>query len=89
LHARIREIEAHHQERLAKIETLLHRGSLTAADLLPELFGDGLNGHEIGFAIGEAIAHLHHLVAEGLAATSERNDTIRFARRDSANKGSD
>jgi glyoxylase-like metal-dependent hydrolase (beta-lactamase superfamily II) len=89
LHARIREIEAHHQERLAKIETLLHRSSLTAADLLPELFGDGLNGHEIGFAIGEAIAHLHHLVAEGRASTSELNGTIRFARRDSANTGSD
>ncbi len=81
LHARIREIEAHHQERLAKIETLLHRSSLTAADLLPELFGDGLNGHEIGFAIGEAIAHLHHLVAEGRASTSERNGAIRFALR--------
>jgi glyoxylase-like metal-dependent hydrolase (beta-lactamase superfamily II) len=82
LHARIREIEAHHQERLAKIEALLQGSPVTAATLLPELFGDGLNGHEIGFAIGEVIAHLHHLVAEGRAATSERNGIILFARRE-------
>jgi glyoxylase-like metal-dependent hydrolase (beta-lactamase superfamily II) len=80
LHARIREIEAHHHERLAKIEAWLDGGPLTAAALLPELFGDGLNGHEIGFAIGEVIAHLHHLVAEGRATTIERNGTILFAR---------
>ena len=82
LHARIREIEAHHQERLARIEARLQGSPVTAATLLPELFGDGLNGHEIGFAIGEVIAHLHHLVAEGRAATSERNGTILFARRE-------
>jgi glyoxylase-like metal-dependent hydrolase (beta-lactamase superfamily II) len=80
LHARIREIEAHHYERLAKIEAMLDRSPLTAAALLPELFGDGLNGHEIGFAIGEVIAHLHHLVAEGRAVTIERNGTVLFAR---------
>ena len=79
LHARIREIEAHHQERLAKIEARLGSSSMTAAALLPELFGDGLNGHEIGFAIGEVIAHLHHLVAEGRATTIERNGTVLFA----------
>ncbi len=81
LHARIREIEVHHHERLAKIAATLHRTPLTAADLLPELFGDGLNGHEIGFAIGEAIAHLHHLVVQGNASRIERNGTILFARR--------
>jgi glyoxylase-like metal-dependent hydrolase (beta-lactamase superfamily II) len=80
LHARIREIEAHHAERLAKIESMLGASSLTAAALLPELFGDGLNGHEIGFAIGEAIAHLHHLVAEGRAAAIEKSGTILFTR---------
>lgn len=81
LHARIREIEVHHAERLAKIETHLQRAPLLAAELLPELFGDGLNGHETGFAIGEAIAHLHHLVALGSAEKIERNGTISFARR--------
>ena len=81
LHARIREIEVHHAERLAKIETHLQRAPLLAAELLPELFGDGLNGHETGFAIGEVIAHLHHLVATGGAEKIERNGTIVFARR--------
>jgi glyoxylase-like metal-dependent hydrolase (beta-lactamase superfamily II) len=81
LYARIREIEAHHDERLAKIAARLQRTPVAAAELLPELFGDGLNGHETGFAIGEVIAHLHHLVALGGAAMIERNGTISFARR--------
>ena len=81
LRARIREIEAHHEARLAKIEARLERARMMAAELVPELFGDGLNGHETGFAIGEAIAHLHHLVATGAATKIERNGTISFARR--------
>jgi glyoxylase-like metal-dependent hydrolase (beta-lactamase superfamily II) len=79
LHARIREIEAHHHERLAKIEARLSNSSLTAGMLLPELFGDGLNGHEIAFAIGEVIAHLHYLVAGGRATTIERDGTVLFS----------
>jgi len=71
----------HHEERLAKIARHLQRAPLSAAELVPELFGDGLNGHETGFAIGEAIAHLHHLVAMGSAEKIERNGTIQFARR--------
>jgi glyoxylase-like metal-dependent hydrolase (beta-lactamase superfamily II) len=78
LHARIRAIEDHHEERLANIAKELTGTPQTAAAFLPLLFGK-LNGHEIGFAIGEVIAHLLHLVALGRAQTIERDGKIAFA----------
>jgi len=78
LHARIREIEEHHQNRAAKVADLLRTGPHTAAEMIPVLFGDLTDSHEVGFAIGEAIAHLHHLVAQGRARSIERNGRIMF-----------
>ena len=40
----------------------------TATDLLPILFRRKLDTHQLGFAIGEALAHLHYLTAEGQVA---------------------
>ena len=37
----------------------------TAADLVPVLFRRQLDTHQLGFAIGETLAHLHYLEAEG------------------------
>jgi glyoxylase-like metal-dependent hydrolase (beta-lactamase superfamily II) len=78
LQARIQAIEHHHDERLANIVKELTGTPRTAAAFLPILFGK-LNGHEIGFAIGEVIAHLLHLVALGRAQTAESNGKIVFA----------
>jgi glyoxylase-like metal-dependent hydrolase (beta-lactamase superfamily II) len=78
LQARIRAIENHHEERLAIIAKELTGTPRTAAAFLPLLFGK-LNGHEIGFAIGEVIAHLLHLAALGRAQTTECNGKIVFA----------
>ena len=41
------------------------RTRITAADLIPVLFHRTLDGHQLGFAMGEAIAHLNHLVVLG------------------------
>ncbi len=38
---------------------------LTAFEALPFLFKRKLDEHQMGFAMGEAIAHLHYLEAEG------------------------
>jgi glyoxylase-like metal-dependent hydrolase (beta-lactamase superfamily II) len=78
LHSRIREIEIHHQERLAKIVAELRKGPKSAATFLPILFEGQLNGHEIGFAIGEVIAHLRHLVACGQARSLDHNGLVLF-----------
>jgi len=82
LPCRVREIEKHHQARLEKVLRELRKGPATAASMLPALFGDPgtLTVHEIGFAIGEAIAHLNHLVAVGRAVREKMADEILFVR---------
>ncbi len=83
LHRRIRDIEEHHRARLEKVEKELQKGPVTAASVLPSLFGDprALTAHEIGFAIGEAIAHLNHLVAAGKAVRETSPTVVRFTSR--------
>jgi glyoxylase-like metal-dependent hydrolase (beta-lactamase superfamily II) len=78
LHSRIAALEEHHEQRLAAIEGELKNRPQTAAALIPSLFGDGLTGFEIGFAIGEIIAHLNYLVAQGRAHRVEKNGIVLF-----------
>lgn len=37
----------------------------SAVDLLPILFRRNLDRHQTAFALGEAIAHVHYLIAQG------------------------
>jgi len=64
LHARLDFLRHHHDERLA--ETI---GALAeprpGADLIPVLFRRQLDTHQLGFAIGEVLAHLNYLEADG------------------------
>jgi glyoxylase-like metal-dependent hydrolase (beta-lactamase superfamily II) len=60
-HARIAALEAHHEDRLADLEEACGRAPHTAADALEILFRRKLGRGQIFFAMGEAIAHLHHL----------------------------
>jgi glyoxylase-like metal-dependent hydrolase (beta-lactamase superfamily II) len=65
LHARIAQLEAHHDERLAEALAACREKPCSAADLLPVLFRRPLDLHQTTFAMGEAIAHLHALAARG------------------------
>jgi len=60
------------------------RGSTwTAGDLLDVLFRGKLDGHQIGFAMGEAIAHLNYLVQIGrLQRLDTKDGTWRYGRVD-------
>jgi glyoxylase-like metal-dependent hydrolase (beta-lactamase superfamily II) len=64
LHQRIAELHEHHERRL---ERLLEGCStpITAFEALPLLFKRKLDDHQLMFAMGEAIAHLHYLHAQG------------------------
>jgi len=64
LHRRIAELHEHHERRL---ERLLEGCAqpITAFEALPLLFKRKLDDHQMVFAMGEAIAHLHYLYAEG------------------------
>ncbi len=67
LHLRLDYLRHHHDERLAAtVDALVE--PRTAAELVPVLFRRQLDTHQLGFAIGETLAHLHYLEAEGQAA---------------------
>jgi glyoxylase-like metal-dependent hydrolase (beta-lactamase superfamily II) len=80
LHARLDQLAHHHDERLAKLEQALTE-PLSAYAALPHLFKRAMDDHQIIFAMGEAIAHLHYLVSSGKALRrTEADGTLRFKR---------
>src|SRR5262245_31991979 len=75
LHGRLDHLRHHHDERLSETFDALAE-PLTAFDLVPVLFRRKLDTHQLGFAIGEALAHLHYVEAEGQAARSIGADGV-------------
>jgi glyoxylase-like metal-dependent hydrolase (beta-lactamase superfamily II) len=64
MHYRIRQLKEHHDERLKDtIEACAT--PKTARDILPILFNRQLDSHQLGFAMGEAVAHLNYLWKRG------------------------
>ena len=79
-HARIAQLEAHHQERLAELQAACAASPRSAAEVLEILFRRKLDDNQIFFAMGEAIAHLHYLYYAGrLARTVGADGVARFA----------
>ncbi|MBV8889826.1 MAG: MBL fold metallo-hydrolase [Alphaproteobacteria bacterium] len=80
LHARIDELAAHHQERCAEVLQAC-AAPKTAAEMVPVMFRRKLDGHQMAFALGEALAHLHFLVGTGeLRRRREPDGVDRFLR---------
>ncbi len=76
---RMRELARHHAARCNLI--LDHAGEeISAGALLDPLFTPGLDGHQIGFAMGEVIAHLNHLVVLGHMRMTESKTRVRYRR---------
>ncbi len=65
LQERIGQLQDHHQDRLGEILEAAKEGSLSAADVLPIMFKRKLDSHQLTFAMGEALAHLHLLWFDG------------------------
>jgi glyoxylase-like metal-dependent hydrolase (beta-lactamase superfamily II) len=61
LHTRIGQLHAHHRERLAEVMEACSEKPCSATDVLPVLFKRPLDFHQITFALGESVAHLHAL----------------------------
>ncbi len=59
-HVRVSMLHQHHQDRLADVRAAC-KTPACAADLLPILFKRELDTHQLFFAMGESIAHLHNL----------------------------
>lgn len=78
--SRVEEIRAHHEDRLNAVLRACEV-PMTCYEMLPSLFGRRLRHEEIGFGLGEAIAHLNFLQSEGLLVSSlDVEGRRRFAR---------
>ena len=80
LHERIRQQHEHHADRLAEVLQACDE-PLSTADIVPVLFKRKLDLHQLTFAMGEALAHLHALYFEGKLKRSHDEDGVyRFQR---------
>jgi glyoxylase-like metal-dependent hydrolase (beta-lactamase superfamily II) len=75
-HARVAELEGHHQKHFTKLTEALAEKSLSAGELLGLLFRRPLDAHQTFFAMGEAIAHLHYLYYAGSLKRTQGTDGI-------------
>lgn len=62
LHSRIGEIIAHHEERCEAIMEACRITPHSAAELVPLVFRRELDAHQTGFAFGEIMAHVNHMI---------------------------
>ena len=76
LHERIGQLIAHHDERYADVLQACAEAPQSAADLLDVLFKRKLDLHQTTFAMGESVAHLHALAADGRLLPVPGNDGV-------------
>jgi glyoxylase-like metal-dependent hydrolase (beta-lactamase superfamily II) len=65
LHDRVDTLIAHHRERCDLVASAIRAGATTTAGIMPSLFNRKLDPHQMGFAFGEALAHVNHMLALG------------------------
>jgi glyoxylase-like metal-dependent hydrolase (beta-lactamase superfamily II) len=80
LQTRIRQLRDHHADRLAEVERACVV-PMSAADIVPIMFKRALDAHQLTFALGEALAHLHKLWLDGaLRRQIDAEGVVRFVR---------
>jgi glyoxylase-like metal-dependent hydrolase (beta-lactamase superfamily II) len=78
LHTRIAQLRDHHAARLAEVVEACARPR-SAMDIVPVMFRRPLDAHQLSFALGEALAHLHKLCADGMLRRNNGPDgVVRF-----------
>ena len=78
MHTRIQQLQDHHTERLEEVR-LACATPQSACDIVPMMFRRPLDAHQLTFAIGEALAHLHKLWFDGVLQRHLGDDgVIRF-----------
>ncbi len=77
---RVAQLKEHHRLRLSELQEACDTPK-AAADVLTTLFRRSLDTHQLFFAMGEAIAHLHFLHREGRLERSVGADgVVRYVR---------
>ena len=80
MHIRIQQLHDHHNDRLADVMEACSVQPQSAAYVLPVLFKQKLDFHQITFALGESVAHLHRLWYQGqLRRQLDADGVYRFA----------
>lgn len=80
LRERIAQLQEHHRLRLAELHEVCDTPK-SAADVLGTLFRRKLDTHQLFFAMGEAMAHLHYLHCEGrLEKVTGGDKIVRYLR---------
>lgn len=78
LHTRIKQLFDHHEARLREVLEACTTPQ-SAADIVPIMFRRPLDAHQLSFALGEALAHLHKLWFDGVLRRVVCSDeVIRF-----------
>ena len=80
LETRLDQMAHHHDARLDETLAACAEPS-TAIDVLGRLFKRQLDDHELFFAIGESLAHLHFLIADGRIERRRRSDGVHLFHR--------
>ena len=78
-HERVRQLVEHHRLRLGELEAACDTAK-SAAELVPVLFHRSLDGHQMWFAMGEALAHVNYLRHAGRLKAIESDPIVRYAR---------
>lgn len=75
MHTRIAQLQDHHAARLAEVWDACVSPQ-SAKDILPVMFSRALDAHQLTFALGEAIAHLHQLWLSGRLQREQGADGV-------------
>ncbi|WPG37157.1 MBL fold metallo-hydrolase [Variovorax sp. EBFNA2] len=79
IHRRVDQLQEHHRDRLAELLEACLARPITASEGLPILFKRELDLHQITFAMGETVAHLHLLWFSGqVKRTLDADGVYRF-----------
>ncbi|NBO43657.1 MAG: MBL fold metallo-hydrolase [Betaproteobacteria bacterium] len=79
LHTRIEQLRNHHAERLDEVRRACEQADCSAMDIVPVMFRRPLDTHQISFALGEALGHLHALWYAGeLTRYRDQQQVFRF-----------
>jgi glyoxylase-like metal-dependent hydrolase (beta-lactamase superfamily II) len=65
LHHRVEELIAHHGQRCGEIAVACKEAPMSVAEIVPVLFTRPLDAHQTGFAFGEVLAHVNHMLGRG------------------------
>jgi glyoxylase-like metal-dependent hydrolase (beta-lactamase superfamily II) len=76
LHERIAELLEHHRQRCGAIAVACRAEPLSVAELVPHVFHRVLDEHQTGFAFGEVLAHVNHMLVLGELVLERSADGI-------------